>query len=243
LTLSRKNRRPRFAVLLAVWLAVWLVGCAAADDAAFNEAFEAAVEAEQALRERALAVNEGELRFLPGLLGEAGQHLHHHSNRITVTQQSLRDGWVLLQQCHENLDPVGGLQIVFNEGRSRGLEITTKRAIAEAWVEGVSVQLRDIAEDSRICLQLQSRALSTDGTGGYVLQNGPYMRRFLDGYYPMRVSQHIVYPRGLEVGRILPDPQAGMRVTTAPGAIDVETVFEGRLITRFEFLPARAGPR
>jgi len=205
--------------------------------------FEEAIEAEEALRERALEVSEGELRFLPELLGKAGQHLHHHRNDIHISPGSLIDGWVTLQQCHENLDRVGELQIVFNEGRSRDLRITATHAIGKAWVEGVSVQLHDIGAGSQICLELQSQALSPDGSGGFVLRNGPYMRRFLDGYYPMRVSQRIEYPPQLQADSILPPPQEGFRVARESGLIQVETVFEGRLVTRFAFRPNRTGSR
>ena len=70
------------------------------------------------------------------------------------------DGWVGLVQCHANLDRVGELQIVFHADRTRSLEVTATRNIGQAFVEGASLQLRDIGADSQVCLRLQSRALS-----------------------------------------------------------------------------------
>jgi hypothetical protein len=41
---------------------------------------------------------------------------------------------------------------------------------------------------ARLCLSAQTRALRNTGNGYFNLVNGPYMRKFLDGYYPMRVT-------------------------------------------------------
>ena len=72
--------------------------------------------------------------------------------------------------------------------------------------------------------------------GGYRLRNGPYMRRFLDGYYPMEVSIRIRYPAQLMALQTFePAPQPGFILHTAPGEIELDARFEGRLQTRFDF--------
>jgi hypothetical protein len=72
--------------------------------------------------------------------------------------------------------------------------------------------------------------------GVYELQNGPFMRRFLDGYYPMRVSLEIEYPSRLTLADYTPATQPGFSVSTTPGQVVAEAVFEGQLRTRFRFL-------
>ncbi|MGD8911541.1 MAG: hypothetical protein PVJ68_02195 [Candidatus Thiodiazotropha sp.] len=48
-----------------------------------------------------------------------------------------------------------------------------------------------------ICLQAETQSLHPTGQGGYQLRNGPYMRRFLDGYYPMLLTLQVDYPAEL----------------------------------------------
>ena len=62
------------------------------------------------------------------------------------------------------------------------------------------------------------------------------MRRFLDGYYPMRLTLDIEYPAAsLRFEAQEPQPQPGFQVERRSGRIQAEIWFEGRLITRFVF--------
>lgn len=192
------------------------------------------VHEQERVEARISDVNEGELAFL----AEApSRPVHHHSNRILISEASLQDGWVRMEQCHENLDRVAALQIVFNPTRSRALRVTERQNVADAFVDGHSIQLRDVGEGSRLCLTGESRALTSDGDGGFELNNGPFMRRFLDGYYPLRVSLRVEYPPSLALADVAPSAQSGFRVSEQPGRIDVEALFEGKLRTRLRFLP------
>lgn len=216
----------RRALIVACWLAAY-PPLAAADggreDAWWQDDFE----------ERALAVNEGELEFLAE---PPGQPVHHHDNRLTVTAASLEDGWVGLDQCHRNLDPVRRAEVVFGEGRIRGLEVVSSERIGRAWVEGASVQLEDVRKGARLCLRAESRALHPTGDG-LVLQNGPYMRRFLDGYYPMHVTIRVELPPAVAVGRIEPPAQPGLRIEQEGRRLHLDAWFEGRLVTRIHLRP------
>ena len=188
---------------------------------------------EEALRERAAQVNEGELEFL---LETGEDPVHHHSNHITIHDTSLLDGWVLLEQCHTHLDRVPELQIVFNAERTRALEVVSFENIGEALAQGHTVQLRDIDASSRICVRTESRALHLHGGGEVELRNGPFMRRFLDGYYPLRLSLRVDYPESLHLAGFTPAAQPGFTPLVVPGRVEVETLFEGRLYTSFRFL-------
>ena len=180
-------------------------------------------------------VNEGELEFLAEPPAEL---VHHHENVMTLGPTSLEDGWVRLDQCHRNIDKVGRAQIIFRAERIRNLRITESTNIGSVWVEDASVQLSDIGEDSMLCLSAESFALSANGDGSYEIDNGPFMRRFLDGYYPMRVSQKIMLAdSGLEFFGIHPEIQPGFDVRVTNVSIDFDAWFEGRLLTEVKLVP------
>lgn len=178
-------------------------------------------------------VNEGQLTFL----GTApDKPVHHHQNRIRITEDSLASGWTELEQCHDNLDAVPRAQITFRAGYIRNLRLLESRAIGKAWVEGASVQLREVGTGARLCLAAQTRALNDSGSGYFTLNNGPYMRKFLDGYYPMQVSLKLEYPAGLlQIIDISPPEQTGFRVRQKAGMVNIDTLFEGELRTQVQF--------
>jgi hypothetical protein len=180
-------------------------------------------------------VNEGELRFLDKT--PQGK-LHHHRNHITLAADSLASGWVRLEQCHEHLDAVPSSQIVYSEDRIRSLRIIRSEHIERAWVEGHSVQMRNIQRDAVVCIEAESRALLKDTAEAYILRNGPYMRRFLDGYYPMRVTMTVsLGDSGLRFDSLAPAEQPGFSVRIGQDEVGYDTWFEGRLITAIRFVP------
>jgi hypothetical protein len=179
------------------------------------------------------AVNEGELEFIPAA-DAVGAHAHR--NHIRITNDSLEQGWVGLEQCHENIDAVPAAQILFRNGGVRKLEIASSNNIGKAWVEGHTVQLEDIAKHATLCIRGESQALYRLGDGHYRLRNGPYMRRFLDGYYPMRVALNIDYPADrIRLVSQSPTNQPGFDVHQREHSVDVNATFEGRLVTCFDF--------
>lgn len=211
-----------------------IVAAAMTGPATGNEAdWPAWAQEEEAIRARIAAVNEGELAFLETL---PDKPVHQHRNRIVVTDASLEHGWVELEQCHRDLDRVAEAQIVFHPERSRRLQVLGFRNMRSAVTDGNTVQLRGIGDASEVCLRGETRALVEIGEGVYELQNGPYMRRFLDGYYPMRVSLEIEYPRWLTLADFTPERQPGFEVASAPGRVAAVAQFEGRLRTRFRFI-------
>lgn len=178
--------------------------------------------------------NLGELDFLDTL--PTDKSIHHHQNWIKITADTLESGWTQLEQCHEHLDQVSSLQITFRAGYVRDLKVTEKRNIDQAWVENSSVQLKNIGENAKICLQAHTRALKKTGDGYYSLSNGPYMRKFLDGYFPMHVSMQISYPEKLlQLVSITPDTQPGFKVEEDAGQINFDAIFAGELRTNIQF--------
>jgi len=178
------------------------------------------------------AINEGELTFLDK---PPDTPVHHHHNTIIVLKSSVETGWVKLLQCHDNLDIFPRLQIVYNKDKIRDLRITRQKNIGEARVEGHTVQLTDVNSNARLCVEAESHALIAQQDGTFVLQNGPFMRKFLDGYFPMRVSIDIKLPANLSIVAIEPGEQKGFKVIKGKQTLHLDAWFEGRLVTRIRF--------
>jgi len=178
-------------------------------------------------------VNEGDLRFL----SQAPQSpVHHHQNQITLSAASLATGWAKLEQCHQHLDPVPDMQIVYGQDRIRNLAIVSSENIGRTWVHENTVQMEQVARNALICISADTRALAADGDNRYSLTNGPYMRRFLDGYYPMLVSMRVLMQApGLRFLDITPEPQTGFKVTQTANEVAYEALFEGALRTTLRF--------
>ena len=183
--------------------------------------------------ESAHNVNEGVLNFIAT---PPTKPIHHHHNRIRIDDSSLLSGWVSLKQCHTNLDPVPRAQITFREGFVRDLKVDSSTHIKQAWIEGASVQLVNVEPGARLCLSAQTRALRNTGNGYFNLSNGPYMRKFLDGYYPMQVTLEIDYPdQTLQLIDVAPQAQSGLTLDTHNGVIRMDAVFEGELQILIQF--------
>lgn len=187
-----------------------------------------------------LDINEGELRFLTETPKEPP---HEQSTHILVNEDSLKSGWITMRQCHYRLAPVGAMQVLFNKDRARNIKVLQSDNIKRAWVERASVQLEGVGKEAVLCIQSENRSLrrnSTDGT--YEWRGGPYMRRFLDGYFPMHVKVAIDYPaRQLQLRTIEPTPLK-LNATTLPGHVRMDAVFEGRLLIVAQFVPATSVP-
>jgi hypothetical protein len=190
---------------------------------------------EDELEAQVAAVSEGELSLLNV---PPDKPVHHHHNRIQITHESLKDGWVLLEQCHRQLDPVAETQIVYHAERIRNLQLLSSENITRAWVEGPTIQLSGIGQQASLCLRAESRALSSRPSQQYRLKNGPYMRRFLDGYYPMHVTLEIRYPSdSIELVALHPMPGKAGKLEQRPGYVLWDGWFKGQLFTAFDFRP------
>ena len=224
----------REIVLLFAGMFWLLPGVVLADEPSMGE-LERWLESDELMPPSASTdqVNEGALVFLTQ---RPARQVHHHQNHLVIDADSVLNGWVRLNQCHYHLDRVPRAQIMYNRDRIRDLQITTSGNIEQSWVEDNTVQLRNVQENARLCVQAWTRALRSNGDVSYSLKNGPFMRRFLDGYYPMRVSMQIDYAAsGLQLIAIKPARQQGFVVTEENGSLAFDAWFEGRLKTEFLF--------
>ncbi|MFV1982787.1 MAG: hypothetical protein ACC657_04540 [Thiohalomonadales bacterium] len=178
-------------------------------------------------------VNEGELVFLKI---KPQKSIHHHSSLMIIEEESLNDGWVKMRQCHKNMDVFSKVQIVFKSDRVKDIKVSSIKNIEKAWVEGSSVQMENVQKDASICLVGYTKALTMNDDGTYTLHNGPFMRRFLDGYYPMHVSLDVQYQgTGLKMDEISPVIQDGFSLDSKSEHLDVDAWFEGKLRTKIKF--------
>ncbi len=178
------------------------------------------------------SINEGQLKFLEKL---PDKPVHHHHNTLIVRADSIRTGWVSLVQCHQHLDEFPSAQIVYNRNKIRDLRLTSHKNIARVWVEDSSVQLKNIGANASLCVEAESRALLPQADGTFLMKNGPFMRKFLDGYFPMRVSMDIKLPANLVFVAIEPGEQPGFRIDKDGQGIHFDARFEGKLETRIRF--------
>ncbi len=193
-----------------------------------------AAERQMELEQRALEINEGDLQVLERPPEAAS---HHHQNRLLITAQSLSDGWVTMYQCHSDLDAVSATQVVYNKARIRNIKVLSSQNIGSVRIEGHTVQLKDVGAESEICISADKRALLYEN-GQYYLKLGPFMRRFLDGYYPMRVQVEVCYPTFLQlVGSSPVKAKQRSRNKTSyadidiwiVGKLDIELIFRNTL--------------
>lgn len=212
--------RRVYAVLLAC-VPLWCSGMTAEEADAWFES-----DAER----QAMAVNEGELAFL-AVAPE--RRILQTRNRLTLTADSLADGWVQLEQCQSGLDPVPALEIVYGYREIRRLRVLEYTGMERAWVEDGSVQMANLADGAQLCVSAEVRVLQPAGAGRYEIRSGPFHRRFLDGYYPLQLDYRLSYPAALlQVEAVQPDVQPGFTVVRQPGELQIEALFEGRLTIR-----------
>ncbi len=201
-----------------------LCAAALAEDADWPESVTAADTAR---------VNEGALVFLASA---PERRILQTRNRLTIGADSLASGWLALEQCQGNLDPVAAVEIVYRYHGLRGLRVASATAMDAAHVAGNTVQLSGVRPGGEVCIVAEVQVLKPDGAGGYRLQSGPFHRRFLDGYYPLALDYRVEWPADrLALVSVAPEAQPGYAIHARPGVLHIDTLFEGRLTIELQF--------
>jgi hypothetical protein len=173
-------------------------------------------------------VGPGELVFLAPT--PAGRLLHVE-NRLVIDGRSLTDGWVNLEQCYRGLDPVSDTEIVYAYREMRGLQLLSARRIGKASVHPSSIELHDVGAAAELCVAAEVRILLRNDDGVYTLRNGPFHRRFLDGFFPMRVTLEVRYPGDrLRLLSVSPAARTGVRIERFTGRFAIDVLFAGALV-------------
>ena len=162
----------------------------------------------------------------------------HSINEITISPQSIKTGWVDLQQCYENLDPVPEMEVVYNYKNMRNLRIIKSKNIERAFIKGQSVQLENVLKNAQLCIRTEVRIFYKNKDGSYKLLNGPFHRKFLDGYFPFHLTLKINYPSTLlEFISSKPKPQFGFVIKHTNNTLLIDSYFTGKLYTKIIFKP------
>jgi len=181
---------------------------------------------------KAEEVNEGALHFL----ARSADNIMHSENTLIISPQSIDEGWVLLKQCYHHLDTISQAQVVYQYKSMRNLKILDTQGIGKAWVEQQSIQLINVQANASLCTEAEIRVFYQNEDHSFSLVNGPFQRRFLDGYYPLRVSLKIHYPKQLlSFARVSPKQTKEFSITDTPYGLYVDTIFEGKLNTEIWF--------
>jgi hypothetical protein len=159
----------------------------------------------------------------------------HSINNITISEQSLTNGWVKLKQCYEQLDPVPDMEVSYQYKAMQQLRIVETRHIEQAWVEGDSVQMRNVAKHARLCIAAKVKIFYANPDGRYKLVNGPFHRQFLDSFFPYHLSMTVDYPASLQLTHTVPKAQPGFSVIQQAQRIEIDTHFTGKLYTEIYF--------
>jgi len=177
-------------------------------------------------------VNEGKLNFISPVDKKA----LYSKNILHISEKSIDNGWVRLQQCYYNLDAVPEVQVEYRYKFIRDIKIVSREGIDKAWVEGKSVQLKGVSRQASVCTEAQIRVFYQNEDKTFSLVNGPYHRRFLDGYYPLRVSLDIRYPdKALRFLKAMPFHDKGIKIQHSINRMFIDAFFEGKLFTEFIF--------
>jgi len=182
---------------------------------------------------QALQVNEGQLNFIAPV---HDQSILFSDTHLWITSESMQTGWVKMQQCYRHLDTIGRTDVVYAYREMNNLQVTKAEQIAQVRVKPHWVELEDVAKGAELCVQANVRILQRLSDKTYSMQNGPYHRKFFDGYYPYHVSLTVHYSSNeMQLKRVEPEPQDGFYVTEKTGVLSIDSWFEGELRIGLEF--------
>ena len=177
-------------------------------------------------------VNEGKLKFINNIDAE---NIFRSTINISIDQESIEQGWTTLSQCYTNLDPISLTAIVYRKKFIKNIEIISSKNIKNTKVSGQKIILNDVSKNAKICIKLNSRNFYQNEDKSFSLVNGPYHRKFFDGYFPYHLTLNIKYDPSLNYHYSIPKQQMGFSVTQNSHALKVNTLFEGKLKTEFRF--------
>lgn len=136
---------------------------------------------------KAMAVNEGNLQWVTP---QQTENQYALKNAIVFFGDSLQTRKVGFTQCHENLDAIHAIDIVYNAETTSELKVISATNIERHQTHSAKVELFNVSKGAKICIQGINQTLNFDPTSNsWQLKRGPYMRKFLDGYYPMHLQE------------------------------------------------------
>jgi hypothetical protein len=119
----------------------------------------------------------------------------------------------------------------------KDLQVTRVEQIAQISIKRNGGELGRVEKGAVLCVQADVKILQHLSDKTYGLQNGPYHRKFLDGYYPYHVSLMVHYSNNeIQLKQVVPKAQDGFNVTEKRDGLSIDSWFEGELRIELEFL-------
>ncbi|MBU3586106.1 hypothetical protein [Polynucleobacter sp. AM-26B4] len=181
--------------------------------------------------------NEGEIKYLktrpdPGA--------YSYESRVMISPQSLDSGIVTIATCHRQLDPIRKVVIVFNENRIKKISVKSLEKMNSAEVKDSRVTLTDVERGASICIDLESRALDKLSQDQYMLNAGPLMRRYFDGYLPMSAVLRVDWPKNmLTLEKTFPVAQDGVKIAQGIDGVQLDMIFAGKMTAQIHLKKAQ----
>lgn len=178
-------------------------------------------------------VQDEALRFI---INTNKQNIPVTEKTYQINIDSLHTGWVVIEQCYRNLDPVSQLEVVYEYQKMRNLKVTHQHLVGKLWIEGQTIQMENLSKGASICTKAEVGILRQADNKNYLLLAGPFKRKFLDGYYPMHVKLDIRYPaEKLILNEIFPEAAPGFNISHNKGLVIIDTRFTGKLYLALSF--------
>lgn len=167
---------------------------------------------------------------------KASKNNYWLKNSLKINPKSIQTGWVEFSQCHYQLDPVPKIEVTYNQKNTRNLKVISYQKMESATAFDSEVVLTNVSRGAQICIQGESQTLISFDNG-FSIQRGPYMRKFLDGYYPMIVEENIeLNSLNARLVKQTPiNPKAFQKVLKR-NPYHFKFAFEGQLKPHYEFL-------
>lgn len=185
----------------------------------------------------AMTVNDGQINWVSA---DQTTGKYYLENKITVIPDSLKTGWVRFIQCHNQLDPFYKVEVQYHSENTRNLQVQSHDLIDKVNIDNVNqaAVLIEVKKGAKVCISGESKTMKANDKG-YVIQRGPYMRKFLDGYYPMYLKESLDWsqtPIELEQTNIQTQPGRSFQYSQANKTLTAEYWFEGRLMPTYEYI-------
>jgi len=179
-------------------------------------------------------VNEGQLVFI---VPPSDKTPLHSINHLVIDKNSIDNGWVKLQQCYKHLGILEQVEITYKYRFMKRLTLISKKHIDHARVKKQSIELHNVKKNAELCISADVRIFYQNPDHSFSLINGPFHRRFLDGYYPYHLTLKIDYPEQLLLfNNSTPKQQQGFSIQRKNNQLLIDTYFEGILNTEMRFI-------
>ena len=173
-----------------------------------------------------IQVDKGQLLLLP----KTDHKILHSISQIYITPESIKTGWVKIEQCYKHLDPINLTEIVYQYQFIKNFHITDSKNIQSATINQNRIVLKNITKQSLLCIEADVKILNKNPDSTYSIKNGPYHRRFLDGYFPFHVTLVISYPESLlKIKHPNPANATGLSLKEEKNKVIYDNVFAGQL--------------